>query len=494
MDVPSSRRRYARSSTHTAIAQYLTDSCSSLLHKLTTRVRGPSQVVESNNPQKNRSYFDIYSDVRSRFNNSAYDHQTKQFDKKQQQQQQHQEQEHGKTEAGKDSKRDWPDVLKNSYGVVKSNSEKFLNLKSGINEESVKRRIEEVNRETENCGNFSRTCKIYPKESKNVKKDDERVRPPERVGNKLKEEEESTTTTTTSSSSTLLNSLGSTRMRLEDKYSDVLNKMVRKRQDVNSKVVGVQYPTERKYELAKSCTTASVLLCEKAYPFVATPRVAAGAAAPRDKTPFRVGEDPSLSSSSSSSCRSRRHRSYKDELMPAYRKSGPLCTTDGSKSSLNVSSSRPYLKICSIDIDKKIDDKFDDDDEGKSVEEKKCEDGGGGEGGESVADKVATEREVRRKEIQNLINKYSMLDEAYNRLSGGKMKKSKGKDVSTKQTTSAMTSKSRQQQQQQQSNLICDKVPGFLFFSLLPALRGGHGWQAFFFSKLVLTTRNGEIR
>lgn len=50
------RTRYSRSST-TSVAQLLSDSCTSLLQKLTTRVRGPSATAESsNNDAKNNSY------------------------------------------------------------------------------------------------------------------------------------------------------------------------------------------------------------------------------------------------------------------------------------------------------------------------------------------------------------------------------------------------------------------------------------------------------
>lgn len=44
-NTPARRTRYSRSST-TSVAQLLSDSCSSLLQKLTTRVRGPSATVE----------------------------------------------------------------------------------------------------------------------------------------------------------------------------------------------------------------------------------------------------------------------------------------------------------------------------------------------------------------------------------------------------------------------------------------------------------------
>ena len=62
------RNRYSRSST-TSVTQLLSDSCSSLLQKLTTRVRGPSSTVEHTDPVTTRKtpVLSRYGSTKSRF-------------------------------------------------------------------------------------------------------------------------------------------------------------------------------------------------------------------------------------------------------------------------------------------------------------------------------------------------------------------------------------------------------------------------------------------
>ncbi|KAK6626821.1 hypothetical protein RUM44_009298 [Polyplax serrata] len=389
-DVSSPRRRYARSST-TSVTQLLSDSCSSLLHRLTGRVRGPSQVTEGTAATRIRNHVDIYSDIQS----SRRDYWQKLIDS---------EKKH-KTENSK-IKRDRTEALKSDFkssvsGVVKNSCEKSFeqNVKSEVDENSIRKRINEVNRETSLAN--KRGYRVYPEEVRINKNADEKQPAKSRLLEDLS-----------------LNSLGTTRMRLENKYSEALNKVVKRKRDLQR----APSPGEFKFELTKSATTANILLSEKAYPFVSSPL-----AAPRDKTPFRIGDEPT---------RSRRHKSYKDELHPTYRKSGPL-RTDGS--GISGLSSKPYLKICSIDIDK---------------EDDKSSNGADYNGGGSVTpkqetsknltetssaiDEVVAEREVKRKEIQSLINKYAMLDEAYNRL-GGKVQKSKTREMTLKHSASTQT-------------------------------------------------------
>lgn len=53
-DAPLRRNRYSRSST-TSVAQLLTESCSTLLQKLTTKVRGPSEAATATTPTPKRT-------------------------------------------------------------------------------------------------------------------------------------------------------------------------------------------------------------------------------------------------------------------------------------------------------------------------------------------------------------------------------------------------------------------------------------------------------
>lgn len=367
----SPRRRYARSST-TSVTQLLSDSCSSLIHRLTNKVRGPSQTSDPN-ILRTKNHVDVYSDIPLRH-----------------------EADKSKLELDKRNKTDHIKIKRNRTEGLKSDYKNFFtglkdggihsNLELGNDENLVEKRIGEVNKEIENCQ------KEYNQEPKIIKRDEEKP-----VKGRFLED-------------LSLNSLGATRMRLEDKYSDALNKVVKRKRDLQKALS----PIEPRLELTKSATTASILLSEKAYPFVSSPVLA-----PRAKTPYRVGE-----------LRHRGHhlKSYKGELQPTYRKSGPL-RTDGN-GYLHEISSKPYLKICSIDIDK--------DGERSSKAKtpkqtvKKLKEACG-------ADDAVSEREVRRKEIQSLINKYAMLDEAYNRLNAKAKMKSKTREATVKHSASTQT-------------------------------------------------------
>lgn len=383
-DISSPRRRYTRSST-ASVTQLLSDSCSSLLHRLTTRVRGPSQITESNS-SKARNHVEIYSDVPTR--QDSYWQKLIDSDKKHKAE--NMKVKRDRTEALKSD-------LKTSAGAIKNSFEKLFDQNSPgeIDENSMRRRIEEVNKEAENAADTKRGSKIFPKEIITNKAADEKP-----VKSRLLED-------------LSLNSLGATRMRLENKYSDALNKVVKRKRDLQR----TQSPADFRLELTKSATTSSILLSEKAYPFVSSTVVTS-----RDKTPFRAVED--------SSTRTRRHKSYKDEPHPTYRRCGPL-RTDGS-GALHLSG-KPYLKICSIDIDKDVgkdEEKNLKDDTPKQIM-KKCKEA-------CIVDEATSEREIKRKEIQSLINKYAMLDEAYNRLSG-KSKQSRTKEATLRHTSSTQT-------------------------------------------------------
>lgn len=138
--------------------------------------------------------------------------------------------------------------------------------------------------------------------------------------------------------------LGSTRSRLEDKYSDVLEKYVRRKKELQKAESPLLTTSARKHSLSKSATTASVLLAEKAYPFVATQ-----IASPRDKTPFRATE----------SVVRPRQKSYKDKepetnhVGHTSHSSQPHAAHRRRRSRAELSE-KPSLKLCPIDIEPEL--------------------------------------------------------------------------------------------------------------------------------------------
>lgn len=230
--------------------------------------------------------------------------------------------------------------------------------------------------------------------------------------------------------------LGITRSRLEDKYSDVLEKYVRRKNELRKAESPIQEP---KRGLAKSATAGSVLLSEKAYPFVATQ-----IGAQRDKTPFRAGD---------AVVRPARQKSHKD----AETQSQPHAAR--RRRSRAELSEKPSLKLCPIEIEpdmpamstrrlKGLDSPPPSLSMHKDAREslrmmkelsayrlpsnRKAKDEKGGDPNAvwstSPVDPVIKEREARRKEIQSLINKYVMLDEAYGKV---------GKSVTREKTLKA---------------------------------------------------------
>ncbi|RZC32898.1 hypothetical protein BDFB_003773 [Asbolus verrucosus] len=190
--------------------------------------------------------------------------------------------------------------------------------------------------------------------------------------------------------------LGGTRMRLEDKYSSVLEKIYGRRRDPERTI-------EPSVGRALSKSATSAVLAEKAYPYVAYN--SCGVAA-REKTPFR-GEtraqhrrpEPPYAYLDGEAASRLRHRSNHSELRPR-RSSKPLRT----------GKSEAGLKLCPVEMPPL--------------------DGGGPVPVHSRrADEETTptpavpdplsEREAKRKEIQSLIMKYSALDEVYNRGASG---------------------------------------------------------------------------
>lgn len=273
-NAPPRRTRYSRSSTTSSVAQLLSDSCSSLLQKLTTRVRGPSATIE-----------------RQLINNNS-------------------------------SSRGHPNPL------------------------------------------------------------------------------------TTSKSSTIVPNFGMTRARIEDKYSNVLDRIYR-RKDPEKTIE----PSMGRNPLSKSTTTTNVVLTEKAYPYVSN-------VSQREKTPFkndgkasvhkRQFPEPQYTYLDGESSYRIRHRSNHSELRPR-RSSKPHRT---GKSEINDRKPTTNLKLFPVEI------KLHEDPsppvrtapaEAPSNKNDKTT------SSISVIDSIG-DREAKRKEIQSLIMKYSALDEAYNKV------------------------------------------------------------------------------
>lgn len=204
----------------------------------------------------------------------------------------------------------------------------------------------------------------------------------------------------------------STRSRLEDKYTAVLDK-----------IYGKKRTQERTLEpsagrtLAKSATTTNILLAEKAYPYVSL----TNSIVPREKTPYRsetktnhtkkqYPEPPYSYLDRDSVYRVRQRSSNHSELRPR-RSSKPQRSGKSENTERRPSNS---LKLFPIDIPidnnersyKKPVSPISSSTTSSLYDKEKTP---------TNVDPVISEREAKRKEIQSLIMKYSALDEAYNR-------------------------------------------------------------------------------
>lgn len=203
-----------------------------------------------------------------------------------------------------------------------------------------------------------------------------------------------TASASSSSTSSAALGLGVTRCRLEDKYSAVLDKYIRRREDAGTHRVGTesqrvetgseQQASKSPLPLTKSATTASVVLAEKAYPYVSK----SSAIPVREKTPYRCGEHR-LQQAYSSSHRHRQKSGQGDHSHRAPVRPVRVGRSEQGERRLLTSG----LRLCPVEI------------EPSSIDEPSVED-------------AVNEREARRKEIQSLIMKYTALDEAYNRSTG----------------------------------------------------------------------------
>lgn len=196
--------------------------------------------------------------------------------------------------------------------------------------------------------------------------------------------------------------LGTTRSRLEDKYSAVLDKYGRRREGAGTRRGGTesrrvetgseQEVSKSPLPLTKSATTASVVLAEKAYPYVSKSSVAPV----REKTPYRHGEHRLLQQQQQVYSNSHRHRHKSGQGDHSRRvpvRPARVGKSEQGERRLLTSG----LRLCPVEI------------EPSSIESPKQE--------PPIEDAVI-EREVRRKEIQSLIMKYTALDEAYNKSVG----------------------------------------------------------------------------
>lgn len=206
------------------------------------------------------------------------------------------------------------------------------------------------------------------------------------------------TSASSSSTSSAALGLGITRCRLEDKYSAVLDKYGRRREDAGTDRGGTesqQVETGSEQEVSKtslpltrSATTASVVLAEKAYPYVSK----SSAVAVREKTPYRHGEHRLLQQQQQAYNSSHRHRHKSGQGDHSHRLPvRPVRVGRSEQGERRLLTSG--LRLCPVEI------------EPSSIDEPSVED-------------AVNEREAKRKEIQSLIMKYTALDEAYNRSAG----------------------------------------------------------------------------
>lgn len=214
---------------------------------------------------------------------------------------------------------------------------------------------------------------------------------------------------TTSKSTTVVPNFGQTRSRLEDKYSNVLDKIYNNKKRYSEKPDG---PVSGR-TLSKSSTTANVLLTEKAYPYVSKVQ--------REKTPYR-GEsrnshynnqwrqqqypEPPYSYLDRDSAYRVRHRSNHSELRP--RKSSKPHRSGISE--VNERKNTGNLKLCPVEIPLTGEKPVPVHVATHAPKPAKVEENA------QVQDGALSEREAKRKEIQSLIKKYSALDDFYNRL------------------------------------------------------------------------------
>lgn len=315
---PARRNRYTRSST--SVTQLLSDSCSSLLQKLTTRVRGPSATVERS----------VHRDITNQQKPLS----------------------------------NYP------LGASKSSS-------------NLTARYKQDDRSSANLA-------IRP-QNKN-----------EGTTNLRNHKEDTRYTTRTKNEETNNNTqpATSTRSRLEDKYTSVLEKLYGRKKD-NERTIEPSVGRT----LSKSATTSNIILSEKSYPYISTANM------PREKTPYKEIKsikpkqqypEPPYAYLDRDAVYRIRHRSNHSELRPR-RSSKPQRS---GKSECSDRKAPANLKLCPVEMPQ-IDVRPQKTKTPTKIEDETTPT-------PNVPDPTS-EREAKRKEIQSLIMKYSALDEVYNR-------------------------------------------------------------------------------
>lgn len=204
--------------------------------------------------------------------------------------------------------------------------------------------------------------------------------------------------------------LGITRSRLEDKYSAVLDRY-RPNDPSREATPEPMSPPPSTFKpsavpISKSATSASILLAEKAYPYVA----AITSPPPRDKTPYKHGGERRLSHRD----HHHHHHHHRHQIPPQQsqmsidpiqQKSQQPYRSRHKSGQAELRLKKPSAPVRPIRV-------------GKSEQNNPsggvlslCTD----EAPNEPADPGQTDRETKRKEIQSLIIKYSALDELYNK-------------------------------------------------------------------------------
>ncbi|XP_015588385.1 serine/threonine-protein kinase Doa isoform X2 [Cephus cinctus] len=213
--------------------------------------------------------------------------------------------------------------------------------------------------------------------------------------------------------------LGSTRSRLEDKYSSVLERYSRKPEDSYTRKLerdhsyyrrdGSYLRDEKTLEPSVSRTIVksptSVLLSEKAYPYVSGGTLADSR---RDKTPgyqHRTVERQSLVNSEAYR-RYGRHKSGHAET-----RSRKVRPHRSGKSEQLEGAAAGNFRLRPIEIDPTC--------TREPMDPEKTPTGSCAANIADEADQAVSEREAKRKEIQSLIMKYAAIDEAYAQSGGG---------------------------------------------------------------------------
>lgn len=206
----------------------------------------------------------------------------------------------------------------------------------------------------------------------------------------------------------------STRTRLEDKYTSMLDKLYGKKRTQERTLEPSAGRT-----LAKSATTSNILLSEKAYPYVSLTNNV-----PREKTPYRsesrsshqqrkqpqpqYPEPPYSYLDRDSVYRVRQRSSNHSELRPR-RSTKPQRSGKSEQNDRRPSTSLKLFPIeIPIDNEKPITYQ-------KPLATSLLDNEKTPTNNTINIDPIISEREAKRKEIQSLIMKYSALDEAYNR-------------------------------------------------------------------------------